>query len=121
MNMLIIIASGALALAAAHPHPGGLPLTRGVYVETGTPCREAPMSARSWFGDGYVIQGPHVRCEATHVRRSGLGQFVVSEICRDEMAPDQSYRVTNSVRVISPTEYQIENRFGRFQARWCRD
>ena len=122
MTMLAIIASSVLTLAAAHhSDAGGLPLNRGVYVETGTSCSGAPMSARSWFGDGFVIQGPHVRCEATRVRRQGQDRFVVSEICRDEMAPDQSYRVVNRIRVISSTEYQIENRFGRFQARWCRD
>jgi hypothetical protein len=116
--MLPVIAAAALAVS----HASGLPLERGAYVDVKTGCHGAAMSAHSWYsGRGYVIQAPHARCKALHVRRRGHGVFELKETCRDESMPNSDYKVSERIQVISPTEYVIHNDFGRFRARLCRD
>lgn len=113
----------AAALALGSPvRSGGLALERGVYVDVDSPCRGGAMANRSWYGgSGYVIQAAHAQCRATHVRRLGRNSFEVREVCRDESMPNSDYRITERVHVLSATEYLLENNFGRFHARWCRE
>ena len=118
MSILPLIAAAAVASHSA----GGLPLKAGRFVAIENPCRSAPMSDRSTYpGAGYVIEAPHAWCKAIGVRRRGRGEFDVRQTCRDESMPNSDYAVTDHILVISPTEYTIRNRFGRFHARWCRD
>ena len=118
-----LTAIAAVILAASvTSHPGGLQLERGAYVDANTACREAPSSTRSWYsGSGFVIQAPHAHCDPIHVRRRGQSRFEVRETCRDESMPNSDYRITERVHVLSSTEYMVENNFGRFHARWCRE
>jgi hypothetical protein len=116
-----LLATAALVAASLLHHPAGsLALTRGVYVEADMPCRGAPMSARSWFGGGYEIQASHAHCDARTVVRKGTGRYVVVGACR-AVGGAASYRVVDHITVISPTEFKLENEFGSFHARWCRD
>jgi hypothetical protein len=119
--MFLVAISAAVMAAALPAHAGGLPLERGSYVDANTPCRDAPTSARSWYGgSGYVIQAPHAHCEAVHVRRRSSSVFEVMETCRDESMPHSDYRITERIKVIDPMEYLVRNNFGRFHARLCR-
>lgn len=121
MGFPFAIAAAALATAAAG-HPGGLPLQRGVYVQVDRACHDEASSASSWYGgSGYVIQASHSHCVAVHVRRRGHGVFEVRETCRDESMPHSGYRVTETIRVLNPTEYLVHNDFGRFHARRCHE
>lgn len=117
------IAGAACLLPAGAASAAGhqLPLRRGVYVEASMPCRDAPMSTRSWYsGAGYVIQAPHARCRATSVSRRGRTAFTIRELCRDDSMPQAAYRVTNRIKVFDRERYEMSNQFGRFRARWCR-
>lgn len=110
----IVLATSASA--ATH----SLPLRRGVYAEVSTDCHGAPSSARSRFGGGYVIQHPHAQCLVRSAARAGPSRFVVTERCFEYGDRTKPFDVVNRIRVLSRTEYQLDNEFGRFHARWCR-
>ena len=108
-----------MAATLSSAQEASLPLEHGVYIEAGTPCRGADSAAHSWFGGGYVIQGPHARCELKSAARSDPTNYVVSLRCYENGDPTLPYDVVDKVKIVSPHEYQLENQFGRFQARWC--
>ena len=113
-----------LGLAAASLHaadsPASLPLERGVYVEADSPCAGAESSTRSWFGGGYVIQAPHAHCEFKSVTPSDPANYEVTLQCYENGDPSLPYTVVDKVKVVGPREYELQNQFGRFHARWCR-
>jgi hypothetical protein len=114
------LASLAALASADAPAGASLPLERGVYIDSGSPCRGAASAARSWFGGGFVIQAPHARCELKSATQAGPTDYVVSLRCYENGDPALPYDVVDKVKIVSPREYQLENQFGRFQARWCR-
>lgn len=121
MSALAFLAAGAVALtpvAGAAPH--ALPLQRGVYDESSAGCRGATVS-RSWFGGGYVIQHPHARCEFRSVTRLGPRRYAVAKRCYEYGDRLKRFDVIDRIRIFSRDEYQLDNRFGRFHARWCHD
>ena len=121
MFLRALLASAAILGAGRSHHPAeSLPLTRGVYVDVGTSCRGAATSERSWFGGGDVIQASHAHCDALSASRKGPARYLVVNLCRAEGAA-ASYRVVDRITVVSSTEFELENRFGRFHARWCRE
>lgn len=121
MTIRAILSSAAVIAAGLLHHPAGpLPLASGVYVDVGAPCRGAPTSARTWFGGGDEIQASHARCEPLSVVRNGPRRYVITSACRADGSPT-AYRVVDRIKVISSTEYEIENGFGRFHSRWCRE
>lgn len=117
MNALALLAAGAVALTTV----AGLPLRRGAYVDASGECRGASAS-RSWFeGAGYIIQHHHARCELKSVTRPGPRRYAVAKRCYEYGDRLKGYDVVDRIRIISEGEYQLDNRFGSFHARWCHD
>jgi len=113
---LVLASLAPIATAAT----ASLPLERGAYVDSATPCGGADSAARTWFGGGYVIQAPHARCELKQATQTGAVDYVVSLRCYENGDRSMPYDVVDRVTVISSREYELENQFGRFRARWCR-
>jgi hypothetical protein len=114
---LAISLAAAAVLAADQP---SLPLEHGVYVETDSPCAGAESSTRSWFGGGYVIQAPHAHCEFKSVTQPDAADYVVTLQCYENGDRSLPYDVVDKVKIVGPREYELQNQFGRFRARWCR-
>jgi hypothetical protein len=122
MNAVIGLALAAMALSAPTPlKSGSLPLRRGVYVDVGAGCAGAASSAKSWFGGGYVIQASHAQCKLKAVIRSDRTHYLVTLRCNENGDPTMPFVVVDHVRLVSHTEYEMTNRFGRFRSRWCRN
>jgi hypothetical protein len=120
MNAIDGLAVGlASVTAVASADDASLPLERGVYIESGSPCRGADSAAHSWFGGGYVIQAPHARCELKSATLADGADYVVTLRCYENGDPTLPYDVVDKVKIVSRHEYQLENQFGRFHARWC--
>jgi hypothetical protein len=119
INATIIL--GVLAFSTSvYADTGSLPLRPGVYVDTAASCHGATSSTRSWFGGGYVIQAPHARCVAKAVSQSGPTRYRLTLRCYEQGDPTLAFDLAERVRIVSRREYELENRFGRFRARWCR-
>ena len=120
MSTIISLALSVVTLAVApSANAGSLPLRPGVYVDASSVCRGAPASAMTWFGGGFVIQAPHARCVLASVSHPRPDTYRVVKTCYENGDPKLSFRLIDRIKVISPTEYQLKNRFGRFAARWC--
>lgn len=121
MSALSALAASLITVSAPL-HQTGLPLERGVYVDTRTSCRDAAQADHSWYrGTGYLIEAPHAHCKAVRVRRMGRRIYEVDQTCRDEAMPNSDYMVLDRIEVLSPTEYSLRNNFGHFHARLCRE
>ena len=120
MSIFISLALSVATLAAAPgANAGSLPLRPGVYVDASSVCRGAPAAARTWFGGGFVIQAPHARCVLASVSYRRPDTYRVVKTCYENGDPKLTFRLIDRIKVISPTEYQLENRFGRFTSHWC--
>jgi hypothetical protein len=120
MSTISSLALSVLALAAtAGADRQSLPLRPGVYVDAGSECRGAASSAKTWFGGGFVIQAPHAQCTLRSVAHPHSDTFRVVKQCNENGDVGMKFRLVDHIRIISPTEYQIDNRFGRFHSRWC--
>jgi hypothetical protein len=109
-----------VGLAAVVATSVSLPLRRGPYVEMSSGCAEAPNSARSWFGGGFVIQHPHAHCAPERAMRLGHNRYEIIKSCVSYGSADKRHEVRERVWVLNRTEYILSNRFGRFHAHWCR-
>jgi hypothetical protein len=95
-----------------------LPLTRGYYVETGTPCRGAPnVALRDYQGDG-IGSSKAGQCHARVLARIGQ-RYTLRQSCVQYGGPRQ-YRAAErlKIRVDSRTSY-TDLRAGAHY-RWCR-
>jgi hypothetical protein len=71
-----------LPLIAAVP-ADQLPLTRGIFVEQGVPCRGAPnVSIVSYWGNDNGINVSQVECRIKRMKRTGTS-FTLDRACRE--------------------------------------
>jgi len=80
----------------------------------------AASATQTWFGGGYVIQAPHAHCSVKSVAQEGGADYLVTAECRENAEPASTVERVDRIRIVSDTEYQLENAYGRFHARWCR-
>lgn len=120
MRVSTPLLAGVLALAASSAIAGGsLPLRHGRYVDVGSECLGAASSAKSWFGGGYVLQAPHVQCQPVNVAHVAPDRYRVVARCFENGDRALPFTVVDHIRLIGHTEYELQNRFGAFRARWC--
>ena len=118
-NVAVVALAAALFAVSGQPAKGGLPLRHGRYVEIDAPCLGASSSSESWFGGGYAFQAPHVQCKAVQVARLAPDRYRVVERCFENADRARPFAIVEHVRLLSHTEYELENRFGAFRSRWC--
>jgi hypothetical protein len=108
-----------LAVASTAVAGGSLPLRHGRYMDVGSECLGATSASKSWFGGGYVFQASHVQCEAVRVAHVAPDRYRVVARCFENGDRTLPFVVVDQIRLIGHTEYELENRFGAFHARWC--
>jgi hypothetical protein len=120
MNTTLTLALSILALTSSSTRESErLPLRRGHYVDVNSGCFTAASAAKTWFGGGYVIQAPHASCELKTVKRLGLHDYTVSMRCYENGDRAMPFARNDHVKIVSHTEYELENAFGKFRSRWC--
>ncbi|MGH7024124.1 MAG: hypothetical protein ACREEB_11115 [Caulobacteraceae bacterium] len=120
MTILLTMGAGALALSAlAAPGPRSLPLRRGVYVVGSAECVGASSASKAWFGGGVMIHQPHASCDLVQASRTGPMTWEIAKRCFEYGNHARPFAVVDRIRIVSHTEYELNNRFGRFDAHWC--
>jgi hypothetical protein len=104
MKSLLFVA----ALAATSPllASKGLPLHSGTYVQSGTPCRNAPFAAMMSY-DGKGLGDPHsAHCRSRILARNG-DRYRVSTTCRanGDGSPTTPTTMTTTLRIPSRTSF----------------
>lgn len=93
-----------------------LPLERGAYEETTTPCEQrSNATARTFFGDR--LNSARTECKITNVKQSGqVYSFIAS--CLDDGSTeryDESYVVT----INNKKSFTLKTEYGATEYRWC--
>src|SRR5665213_3058034 len=120
MNATLTLAFSILALTSFSAREAErLPLRRGHYVDVNSGCFTAASATGTWFGGGYVIQAPHASCELKTVKRLGPHDYSVLMRCYENGDRAMPFARNDHVKIVSHTEYELENAFSKFRSRWC--
>lgn len=109
-------APGALSAGQAVERVESIPLRRGYYVASDTPCAEASNATTSLFkGDGFYLT-----CETRSIERVDADTYRLSETCADrEGGPD--IESVQTLRVTSDMGFTVLGADGSSRsARFCR-
>jgi len=114
---LTIIAMLGLASAQASD---SLPLQRGYFVQSDTPCQRASNATISLY-NGVSFGAAHVECRKPVIRKSPDGTYQIAERCRDMQGSGGSWKTFKSSYVLkSPTEFVETTSYGTFSFRYCK-
>ena len=84
-----------LATMGAAPAVDRLPLERGIYVDTETPCADPPnVDVLSYWGGNNAINESHGRCTITHLSRARNVYTVRSHCSGPQLSSDEVNTVT---------------------------
>lgn len=101
----------ALAVAQAGERVSELPLKRGFYVASDTPCEHASNATLLLLRrDG--IGGARDSCDFTHIERVGATTYRVTERCGDLMDPGDSENYVVTWEIPNDTSFSTEREDG---------
>jgi hypothetical protein len=102
--------SGATAAVAADL----LPLTTGIYVLAGTPCKGAPNSdTMSYWGGDNALNTSQVECRAKKV--SWVGKvYTVNQVCSEIRSGEKFASETISMTIPNATSFTLSGQSYRF-------
>lgn len=124
-------AQGDASVSADASHPDGtrvveaLPLRRGYYVSTDTPCGEASNATLHLLhedGEGYGgFTTPPYYCAFGRIERTGPSSYRVEETCGDAHGDDgEPVATVSTYEILSETSYRATREDGwRSDARRC--
>jgi hypothetical protein len=115
-----LIMAAIAAFASGASAEDFLPLQRGYYVSSDTPCEQASNATLNLFR-GDRMAAAHAQCRIVEQKKDRDGWYWVTESCKDLRggAGAKPEKLTQSYKVISRTEYILKNRFGEFRSRYC--
>lgn len=120
----LLFAAACLAAAPAPGAPSGgqavervesIPLRRGYYVASDTPCGEASNATTTLFkGDGFYLT-----CSTRSIERTGSDTYRLNETCSDRGEPERD--TSQTIRVTSDMGFAVVADDGStWSARFCR-
>jgi len=97
-----------------------LPIQRGFYVATDTPCREASDATITLY-NGASFGDAHAQCRKWSAKKLADGTFQVKKSCRDAQSAQSRWEAkTETYQIVSRTEFVETNEFGQFRSRYCK-
>jgi hypothetical protein len=116
----VSMAVAMLGFASTSNAADSLPIQRGYYVATDTPCQQASNATLTLY-NGTSFGDAHVECRKPSTKKLADGSYQLSEQCRDLQGNGGRWeRMTTNYKVVSRTEIVATNSFGKFQYRYCR-
>jgi hypothetical protein len=115
---LAVIAMTSVTTAAA---ADSVPIKRGYYVESDTPCQHASNSSITLY-DGRSFGSAHVQCRRPSIKKLADGSYQIAEQCRDTEGRGGPWEpLTSKYVVLSPTEFTLTNSLGKetYRFRHC--
>jgi hypothetical protein len=121
MRRIFSIAVASIAVVTTSAFAADiLPLKRGFYVATDTPCEQASNATISLY-DGMSFGTAHAQCRKWSIKKLSGGAYRVSRSCRDMQDNHIHWKVfTSTYKVINSTEFLETNKFGQFPFRYCK-
>lgn len=108
-------APGALSVGQAVERVESIPLRRGYYVASDTPCGDASNATTTLFkGDGF-----YATCTTRSIERTAPDTYRLNETCSDRGEPERDS--TQTIRVTSDMGFAVVADDGStWSARFCR-
>ena len=98
--LFLLVSSGAIAADL-------LPLRRGIYVETGTPCKDASNAdTLSYWGGRNGINDQQTRCEVASLKQDN-STYTLKRECTS-VRFDDSYQDDVKVTILSRTSFEFQ-------------
>lgn len=116
-NVLALALAGLPGLAAA-AMADTLPIERGYYVQSNTPCQQASNATIMLYG-GVAFGRAHAECRNAATRKLPDGAYQIMEECRDVQGGGWTPLIMNYA-VASRTALVVTGPYGRFSYRYCK-
>lgn len=105
---------------STHAGADSLPIERGYYVRSDTPCQQASNATLTLY-DGISFGQAHAECRSPAIRKLDDGSYRVTEQCRDTQGRDGAWMpLTTGYAVVSRTEFVSTTPFERASYRICK-
>ena len=99
---------------------GSLPIERGYYVRSDTPCAQAS-NATLTFYDGMSFGQAHAECRKSATRKLDDGSYQITEQCRDTQGRGETWTpLATGYAVVSRTEFISTSPFEKASYRICK-
>jgi hypothetical protein len=112
MRNVTILAAAAILSAATAVRADSLPIERGYYVRSDTPCQQASNATITLY-NGVSFGHAHVECRKPAIQTLADGSYQITEPCRDTQGRSSpwtaftaKYAVLSRTEVISTTPYE---------------
>jgi hypothetical protein len=112
MRNVTMLAAAAILSAATAAGADSLPIERGYYVRTDTPCQRASNATITLY-NGISFGHAHVECRKPAIRRLADGSHQITEQCRDGQgrggpwtAFTARYAVPSQTEFVGTTAYE---------------
>jgi hypothetical protein len=115
-----MLAAAAILSAATAAVADSLPIERGYYVRSDTPCGQASNATITLY-DGISFGHAQVECQKPAIRKLADGTQQITERCRDMQGRGGPWTVfTAKYAVLSRTEFLGMTAFEKAPYRYCR-
>jgi hypothetical protein len=120
MKAVTILTAAAMIAATYGAKADSLPLERGYYVNSDTPCGRASNATTTLF-NGISFGSSHVECRKLEARKQAGGSYQIKEQCRDMQGSGGKWtNFITEIIVLSRTELMMTTPYAKASYRYCR-
>jgi hypothetical protein len=117
---LVLLMTIAMLDFASAQAADSLPLQRGYYVQSDTPCQRASNATITLY-NGVSFGAAHAECRKPVIRKEADGTYQMTERCRDMQGNGGPWETFKSDYVLkSLTEFVETTAYGTFSFRYCK-
>ena len=112
--------SNAQVSVSANAGANSLPIERGYYVRSDTPCEQASNATLTLY-NGMSFGQAHAECRKSATRKLDDGSYQITEQCRDTQGRGGTWTpLTTGYAVVSRTEFRSTSPFEKASYRICK-
>ena len=120
MRNVTILAVAAILGAATAAAADSLPIERGYYVRSNTPCQQASNATITLY-DGISFGHAHLECRKPAIQKLADGSHQITEHCRDTQGRGGPWTAfTARYAILSRTEFIGTTLYEKASYRYCK-
>jgi hypothetical protein len=120
MRNVTMLATAAVVSTATAARADSLPIERGYYVRSDTPCQQASNATITLY-NGISFGHAHVECRKPTIRKLADGSYQITERCKDTQGPGGPWTVfTARYDVVGRTEFIGKTPYEKASCKYCK-
>jgi hypothetical protein len=120
MKAVTILMAAVMIGAPQMARADVLPLGRGYYVNSDTPCERASNATITLF-NGISFGSAHMDCRKPEVRKRADGSYQIKERCRDMQGSGGEWTtLVRAIVILSQTELVMTTPYAKATYRYCK-